>query len=110
MDYSRPVYAAISASTTLLTCGVWWFAFAKIPRVRVLLVLAITHTVAAILALDNVHLAFTGRMLISFSSSEATLACLKALSCVVALLWIVQACAYLLLVRWIVQRLRTQTP
>ena len=104
MDYDRPVYAVVDALTTLLTCGIWWFAVAKISRVRVFLVLAITRSIAVLFAIENVHLAFTERPLISFASSEATLAFLKVCSYTGMLVWVVEACAYLLLVRWIVQK------
>jgi len=110
MDYDRPVYAVADALTTLLTCGVWWLAVAKIPRVRVFLVLAITRSVAVLFAFVNVYLAFAERPLISFASPEATLAFFRVCAYTGILVRVIEACAYLLLARWIVQKYRTQTP
>ncbi len=109
MDPSRQVYATISLLTSFATGAVWWYAFARFRRARVFLALAIIHTIGAVSSVDNLYLAFTERTFIPFSSSGATLAYFKAISYVQASMWVLDAIAYVLLVRWIVRNIQ-RTP
>ena len=103
MDTSRQLFAAINLLTTFIVCVVWWFAFARLRRARVFLALAVIQTFALIMSVDNIHLAFTERTFISFSSSEDGLAYFKVISYVQASMWLFQAVAYVFLVRWIIR-------
>jgi hypothetical protein len=104
MDTSRQLYATISLLTTFVTCMAWWFAYSRCRRQGIFLMLAVIHTVALVFAVDNLHLAFTERTFIRFSSSHAQMTYFTVLSYLQAAMWIVEAIASLLLVRWIVQR------
>lgn len=104
MDTSRQLYSAVDLATSLVGCGLWWFAFTRIRGVSVFLVLAVTHTVRAAFSIDNVCLAFTGRMLISFSNSERMLAVATVTSYASMGVWIIEAVAYIFLVRWILRQ------
>src|SRR5258706_12387773 len=104
MDTSRQVYATISLVTTFVTCAAWWFAFFRCRRLGIFLMLAIIHTIALAFATDNLHLAFTERTFIHFSSSHAGVMYFTVMSYMQASMWIIEAVASLFLVRWIVQR------
>jgi hypothetical protein len=109
MDDTRAIAAVVDAACTFVTCGMWWFAYAKLPRVRVLLVLAVIRSIAVVFSIGNVHLALTNTMLFSFYSSADTLAFLRALAWAQTVLRVVEAAAYIALVRWIVGRVRSQS-
>ena len=66
--------------------------------------LAVIQTVALMFAVDNLHLAFAGSTFIRFTSGHAQMRYFTVLSYLQAAMWIVEAIASLLLVRWIVQR------
>jgi hypothetical protein len=106
MDPSRQLYASVDLLTSLVGCGLWWFAFTRFHKVGVFLLLALTHTVRVAFSFDNMFLAFTGHTLIPFSSSERILACATAISYVSMVVWVIEAFAYILLVRWILRQLQ----
>ena len=82
----------------MVTCAAWWFAFIRVRRVAIFLVLAMIQTFAVFMAVDNVHLAFTERTFIGASLTYFTV-----ISYIQASMWILQAVAFLFLVRWIVR-------
>src|SRR4051812_16177707 len=106
METSRQLYAAVDLLTSLVACGLWWFAFTRFRKTNVFLVLALTHTISAAFSIDNAVLAFSGHPLISFSSSERMLTFATATSYVSMLVWVVEVTAYICLVRWILRQLK----
>jgi len=55
------------------------------------------------MSVDNIHLAFTERTLIPFSSGKAEMAYFNVVSYIQVSTWILQAIAFVFLVRWIVR-------
>ena len=102
-DTPRQIFAAISLLTTITVCAVWWFAFAKFHRAGVFLALALIQTFALIMSFDNIYLAFTERTLIPFSSAKAEMAYFHVVSYIQVSMWIVEAVAFVFLVRWIIR-------
>ena len=98
MDTSRQIFAVVSLLATLVTCAAWWFAFARVRRAIIFLTLALIQTFALFMAVDNVHLAFTERTFI-----HASLTYFTVISYIQASMWVLQAIAFLFLVRWIVR-------
>ena len=103
MDTSRQIYALADLVTSAIGCGLWCFAYTRFRGVRVFAVLALTHTARLIASVDNVHLAFTDRLFSPFSS---VLRFFTVVSYASIVIWIVEAVAYIMLVRWILQSLR----
>jgi len=102
-DTPRQIFAVIDLLATFVVCGVWWFAFARFHRAGVFLALALIQTFALIMSVDNIHLAFTEHTLIPFSSAKAEMDYFYVVSYIQASAWILQAVAFVFLVRWIVR-------
>ena len=98
MDTSRQIFAVIDLLATSVTCAAWWFAFVRLRRAVVFLVLALIQTFALFMAVDNVLLAFAELTFINASLTYFTV-----ISYIQASMWVVQAIAFLFLVRWIVR-------
>ena len=98
MDTSRQIFAVINLLATLVICAAWWFAFFRVRRAVVFLVLALIQTFALFMAVDNVHLAFTEHTFINAGLTYFTV-----ISYIQASMWVLQAIAFLFLVAWIVR-------
>ena len=103
LDTTHQLFATISFVTSCTTCAVWWFAFTRFHQAGVFLALALIQTFALIMSIDNIHLAFTERTLIVFSSGKAQIAYFNVVSYIQVSTWILQAVAFVFLVRWIVR-------
>jgi hypothetical protein len=98
MDTSRQIFAVISLLATLVTCAAWWFAFVRVRRAVVFLMLALIQTFALFMSVNNAYIAFTERTFISASLTYFTV-----ISYIQASMWALQAIAFLFLVRWIIR-------
>lgn len=94
---------------TIMTCGTWWFAFWKLSRAYVFLALAIFETISVILCAHQVYVLFDEKLLIDFATARQGIAFLKMLSYIGMALWIARSVCFMILVRWIMQRLRCET-
>lgn len=97
----REYHALVELIANLLGFGIWLFACLRVARNVPFVVLAITHAVRVLFSIQNVRFSFGGRLIPSVNTYEEYIAYASVVSHVSSLVQIVDACALLMIVRWI---------